>query len=67
MKANKANGIISTKDYPKALTSLKKDFPTGIEACGADALRFGLCCNDVSSKLKIWFFMRRWKCLFAGA
>jgi hypothetical protein len=47
---SKAAGSISAKDYPKALSGLKKDFPEGITACGADALRYGLCCNDVTSK-----------------
>lgn len=47
---SKAKGSLSGKDYPKAVSSLRKDFPAGIPKCGADALRYGLCINDVSSK-----------------
>ena len=42
-------GHISERELPKALESLRKDFPSGIPECGADALRYGLCMYDVSS------------------
>ena len=50
MAESKANGTLSAKDYDKAVASLKRDFPQGIPACGADALRFGLCHSNVSSE-----------------
>lgn len=42
-------GHISKRELPKALDGLRKDFPSGIPECGADALRYGLCMYDVSS------------------
>ena len=50
MAQSVANGSLSKKDYSKLATSLKKDFPEGIPRCGADALRFGLLFDDISSK-----------------
>ena len=47
-ESNKA-GHVSERELPKALDGLRKDFPSGIPECGADALRYGLCMYDVSS------------------
>ena len=40
-------GHISGRELSKALDGLRKDFPSGIPECGADALRYGLCMYDV--------------------
>ena len=50
MAQSVANGSLSKKDFNKLASNLKKDFPQGIPKCGADALRFGLTWNDISSK-----------------
>ncbi len=47
---SKENGSLSAKDYPKALSAMKKEFPQGIPECGADSLRFGLLTSDIKSK-----------------
>lgn len=43
--------MISEKELKKALAATKKDFPQGIQAIGADALRLGLCSYDIKSTL----------------
>ena len=50
MAQSVTNGSLSKKDFSKLASNLKKDFPQGIPKCGADALRFGLTWNDISSK-----------------
>lgn len=50
MAQSVTNGSLSKKDFNKLASNLKKDFPQGIPKCGADALRFGLTWNDISSK-----------------
>merc|ERR1719418_456247 len=49
MAQSVANGSLSKKDFNKLASNLKKDFPQGIPKCGADALRFGLTWNDIST------------------
>jgi len=49
LRSSVKNGLISEKELKKALAGMKKDFPKGIEAIGADALRLGLCSYDVQS------------------
>ena len=51
LKESRAKGTLSGQDYSKALAELRRDFPQGIPICGADALRYGLCYSDVSSKI----------------
>ena len=55
LKEGKARGTLSGQDYSKALAVLKRDFPQGIPVCGADALRYGLCYSDVSSKISFFY------------
>ena len=52
---SKSKGSLSDQEYNKALIALRKDFPEGMPVCGADALRYGLCHNDVSSKMTFYF------------
>jgi valyl-tRNA synthetase len=49
VRESNTSGHISDSELSKALEGLKKDYPNGIEGCGADALRFGLCFYDVTS------------------
>ncbi len=43
-------GHITTSEADIALSTLKREFPRGIKAVGADALRYGLCSYDAKSK-----------------
>ncbi len=36
------NGNLAPAEHKRAMAAQRKDFPKGIEACGADALRYGL-------------------------
>ena len=56
LKDGRAKGSLSGQDYSKALAVLRKDFPEGMPVCGADALRYGLCHNDVSSKIHFYIY-----------
>ncbi|TBT97547.1 valine--tRNA ligase, partial [Hamiltosporidium magnivora] len=39
-----SNSNMSDKEIKRGIEALRIDFPRGIGECGADALRFGLCC-----------------------
>lgn len=43
-------GNLSTEEINKAKESITKEYPKGIESCGADALRFGLLTNATPGK-----------------
>lgn len=43
-------GNLDEKEIAKAQSGQKKDFPSGIPQCGADALRFSLCAYSASGQ-----------------
>ncbi len=48
--ASRDSGYITPSETKRAIAAVQKDFPFGIAAMGADALRYGLCSYDVKSK-----------------
>ncbi len=50
VREGNASGHISDAELPKSIEGLRKDYPKGIQKCGADALRYGLCSYDVTSQ-----------------
>ncbi|CAL4062786.1 unnamed protein product [Meganyctiphanes norvegica] len=49
--ASKERGIISPDEASVAIEGQTVNFPQGIPTCGADALRFTLCSNNIKNKL----------------
>lgn len=45
-----SDGYIDRKDLASAQNGLVMNFPNGIPECGADALRFGLCSQDIQDQ-----------------
>eukprot|EP00095_Tigriopus_kingsejongensis_P000953 maker-scaffold360_size197209-snap-gene-0.42 protein:Tk00953 transcript:maker-scaffold360_size197209-snap-gene-0.42-mRNA-1 annotation:"valyl-trna synthetase" len=50
IEESNANGIISDVEMLSALEGVKKEFPNGIPACGADGLRNGLISYDIKAQ-----------------
>ncbi len=48
--SSRDSGRISAPECDRAISGLRRDFPSGIGSVGADALRFGLCSYDVKGE-----------------
>ncbi|KAK9797446.1 hypothetical protein WJX73_007614 [Symbiochloris irregularis] len=65
LHATLEGGNLDPKEFAKAKEGQKKDFPEGIEECGADALRFALAAytnqaNNVNLDIKRVVAYRHW-------
>ena len=49
-RASHSSGILSPEELTRAIAGQKRMFPSGIPACGADALRFTLCSHNIKSE-----------------
>uniref|UniRef100_A0A1Y1N5J3 valine--tRNA ligase n=1 Tax=Photinus pyralis TaxID=7054 RepID=A0A1Y1N5J3_PHOPY len=49
LQASRAAGVLSNEEFLRAVEGQRKMFPTGIPACGVDALRFTLCSHDIKN------------------
>ena len=61
LKNNLDEKLMTSKNYQAAIKKQENNFPNGIPQCGADALRFSLCVNDIQGE---FFFNFKKKLVF---